>query len=106
QVSQLYEVDARQPDRARDAADDLVLNLQDAPSFGIEAFGLELACFFGLDQAGVDAHAVSLGDDAALEQVTPLQLAADLPRVRAPALVGERGVAGDDGDSGQRAQHR
>src|SRR5262249_1716612 len=104
QASPRFDVDDLQADRARDPADDLVLNVQDAPSFGIEALGPPLACFLGLDQAGVDAHALALGDDAALEQITYLELAADLPRVRAPALVGERGVAGDDGDSGQRVR--
>src|SRR5262249_22739958 len=105
QASPRFDVDDLQADRARDPADDLVLNVEDAASFGIEAFGPELACFLGLHQAGGDAHAVALGGDAAREQVTYLQLAADLRRVRAPALVGERGVAGDDGDSGQRARN-
>src|SRR5262249_57633786 len=52
----------------------------------------------------VDAHALVVEGDAALEQITNLQLAADLPRVCTPALIGERRVAGDDGDPGQRVR--
>src|SRR5262249_4663447 len=63
---------------------------------------LTLTCFLGLDQPRVDAHALVLEDDAALEQITNLQLAADIPCVCNPALIGERGVAGDNGDPGQR----
>ena len=93
-----------QADRAQHTPGDLVLNLQDARSLGVETFGPQLAAVLGLDQLDVDADPVPFDDDAALEQITDLELAPNLPRVRAPPLVGDRSVAGHNGDSGQRAR--
>src|SRR5262249_961616 len=93
-----------QADRTRDPADDLVLNVQDAPLFGIEAFGPELACFLGLHRPRVDAHALPVGDHAAREYRTSLQVVADLTRNGVPALVGARGIEGSDGFTGQRVR--
>ncbi|HEY6992736.1 MAG TPA: calcium-binding protein, partial [Xanthobacteraceae bacterium] len=55
----------------------------------VETFRPQLARFLGLDQLGVDAHAFALEQDAALEQVTHVQLTADLPRVTVSAGAGD-----------------
>ena len=93
-----------QADRARHPANNLVLHLQDALQFRVETFGPQLGCLLRLDQPRVDAHTLFLGHDAALEQITHSQLAADLSSVYAAVLVSERGVARDDRDPRQRAR--
>ena len=103
-ASPRFDIDDLQADRARNPAHDLVLNLQNALQLRVKTLGPQLACLLSLDQPRVDAHALAVEDHAALEQITNLQLAADLPRVCTPALIGERRVAGDDGDPGQRVR--
>src|SRR5262249_59949051 len=97
-TSPRFDIDHLQADCARNPAHDFVLNLQDALELRVKTLGPQLARFLGLDQPRVDAHALVVEDDAAFEQITNLQLAADLPRVCTPALIGERRVTGDDGD--------
>jgi len=64
-------------------------------SLRVKTLGPQLARLLGLDQPRVDAaRRLVVEDDAALEQITNLQLAADLPRVCTPALIGERRVTG------------
>ena len=50
---------------------------------------------FGVDELHVDAHAASAALDAALEDITNVQLAADLLQIDVLVLVGEGGVAPD-----------
>jgi hypothetical protein len=88
--------------RPRHPADDLVLNLQDAPSLGVEAFRPKLTALPGLNQLNVHAHPLPLDRNAAVEQVTHVQLTPDLSRICVLALVGERRGAGDHGDAGHR----
>ena len=49
-----------------------------------------------VDELDVDAHSAAAALNAALEDVTDVQFAADLLRVDRLALVGEGGVARDD----------
>jgi hypothetical protein len=58
-------------------------------------FGPEVVTVFGVDKLDVDAHAVSATLDAAFEDITHVQLAADLLQVDRLALIGERTVAPD-----------
>ena len=52
---------------------------------------------FGVDELGVDAHPVLVALHRAFEHVAHPQLLADRLGVEVLALVGEGGIAGDDG---------
>ena len=83
-------------DRADDARRHLVLQLEDVLELAVEPVGPEMRAGRGIDQLAGDAHPAAGLAHAALEHVAHAELAADLPHVDGPALVGEARIAGDD----------
>src|SRR5205085_11786756 len=84
-------VDDLQPGGAREARNDLVLDLEHVGAPRVEALGPELDAGLRVDELGVDPHALAVDDDAARDRVSNVEVAADLHRVDRLALVGEGG---------------
>ena len=76
-----FDVHQLQSDRARQAPNDPVLNLEHVLPLRIEAFGPHRGVGVGIDQLGIDPHLIALGDDASFEQIAHIKIAADLPGV-------------------------
>ena len=81
--------------RACQARDDFVLHVEEIGQGLVEPLGPEMVAGFGVDELHVDTHAISAALNAALEDITDVQLAPDLLQVDGFALVGECGVAPD-----------
>ena len=80
--------------RVCQARDDFVLHVEEIGQRLIEPLGPEMIACFGVDELHIDAHAVSAALNAALEDITDVQLAADRLHVERLAFVGEGRIAG------------
>ncbi len=71
-------IDHLQVDRARQQADDIVLELLDVSSLQIEAFGPQVTTGFRVNKLGIDSNEITIRKYAASEHIADIQLAADL----------------------------
>jgi hypothetical protein len=79
----------------RETAADLFLGLGEALPVGLEPLGPEVPSGLGVDQLHVDPRLAARSPHAAFEHIPDTELAADLPHIDRPALVGEGGAASD-----------
>src|ERR1700716_2994593 len=96
-AAQVLLLDFAELDRQRfdDLLYHLVLGGEDVGKLTVEPVGPQIAAAPGIDELGGDAHAVAGPADAALQDETHAEFAADLLHLDRPPLVGERGVTGD-----------
>ena len=73
--------------------DNFVLHIEEIAERLVEPFGPEVIACSGIDQLHVDAHAIAGAPNAAFEDITHIQIAADLGQIDGLPLIGERGVA-------------
>src|SRR5262249_9092704 len=92
------------PYAARQAADNLVLELQDVSALLIEAVGPQVLVGRGVDQLHIDADPCGIDENAALQHIAHAEFRADLPDRHRTAPVGEGGGAGNDEAAGQTAR--
>jgi hypothetical protein len=81
--------------RVGQAPHDFVLHVEEIGERLIEPLGPEMIARLGVDELDVDAHAISAVLDATLEDITDVQLAADLFQIDGFALISEGGVSTD-----------
>ena len=71
------EVGHLQPDGTPQAADDLILHLQNVPAHGVEPFRLQAPRRERIDEPGVHPHLLAIGQHASFEHVANVELAPD-----------------------------
>jgi len=74
----------------------LVLHHEDLCKIAVIALGPDMLIALGFNQLRCDADAVAGFAQTALEHIAHAELAPDPLHIDGAALVGERGVAGDD----------
>src|SRR5207245_2840934 len=89
---QLYVDGTGQPGR------DLVLHVEKVGPLLVEAFGPQMHAALGIDELRIESHPLAGVLDAAFENVSHADLAADLAGVDRLALISERGAARDRKD--------
>src|ERR1700722_14964691 len=78
---------------AGETGDDLVLHVEEIGARLVETLGPEMITRFGVDELHIDAHAITAALNAAFDDITNVQLAADLLEIDGLPFVGECGVA-------------
>ena len=82
-------------ERARKARDDFILHVEEIGERFVEPLGPKMIAGFGVDELDIDAHAASCALNAALEDITDLQLTPDRLQVERLTLVSKRCIGGD-----------
>ena len=82
-------------ERNSDAAGDLVLQCEQIANIAVELLRPQMRIRLGIDQLSVDAHFAARPPNAAFEDISYAQLAADLLGVDPPVPVSECGIARD-----------
>ena len=93
-------------DRRGDTLGNPVLQLEDILQIAIETVRPEMGARRGIDELAGDAKLVATAADAALQHVGHAELLPNLADIDRSALVGERGVAGDDEQPAAARQRR
>lgn len=81
---------------ARDAGDDLVLHREEIRDRLVESVGPDMRAGLSVYELRIDAHPIAASQDAPFEHIPNAKFAPDLLEIDRLALVGERGVPGDD----------
>ena len=92
--------------RTNYVAGDLVLQVEHVIKCTVVPLGPEMAARCGVDQLRVDADLVCRTPYAALQDIADAEFLCDLPDLDTSALVGERGIAGYDEETGYLRQVR
>src|ERR1700677_1061947 len=75
--------------------DDLVLHIEEIGKRLVKPLRPEMTAGLGVDELHVDTHAIAAALNAALEDITDVQIEPDGLHVERLPLVSESGVAGD-----------
>jgi hypothetical protein len=92
------------PDAARQARDDLVLDLQNFSALLVKALSPQVLVRLGVNQLDIDAKALVVDENAALQHVADAEFAAHLRDRNGTALVREGGGPRDDEATRQSAR--
>jgi hypothetical protein len=82
-----FRADHFDADAAREAADNLFLELSDIPTLFVEALGPEMLVGFCIDQLDTDAEMARTSRDGALQYIADAEFLPDLPDGDRPTLV-------------------
>ena len=79
--------------RACQARDDFILHVEEIGEGFVKPVRPEMIAGFRVDELDIDAHAIAAALNAAFEDITHVQLAADLLQIDGLSLISEGGIA-------------